>query len=82
MNLIILFLFALEGSAFMLGRALTSVAWGIIADKYGRKPVIIVGTFAVFVSGLLFSFLSFQDLISFSVLLVVVIQYKYCPDLN
>lgn len=35
------------GSSFMLGRALTSVLWGIIADWYGRKPVIIFGTFAV-----------------------------------
>ncbi|GFP93947.1 protein zinc induced facilitator-like 1 [Phtheirospermum japonicum] len=26
------------GSSYMLGRALTSVVWGAIADKYGRKP--------------------------------------------
>ena len=38
-----------EGSAFMLGRALTSVLWGIFADRYGRKPVIIMGTISVLV---------------------------------
>ena len=38
-----------EGSAFMLGRALTSVLWGIVADHYGRKPVIIMGTITVLV---------------------------------
>ncbi|KAK6163113.1 hypothetical protein DH2020_002954 [Rehmannia glutinosa] len=26
------------GSSYMLGRALTSVLWGAIADRYGRKP--------------------------------------------
>ncbi|KAJ1381486.1 MFS transporter superfamily [Sesbania bispinosa] len=26
------------GSTFMLGRCLTSVLWGIVADRYGRKP--------------------------------------------
>jgi MFS family permease len=33
----------------MLGRALTSVAWGMVADRYGRKPVIVIGTIAVLV---------------------------------
>lgn len=28
----------------MLGRALTSTFWGAIADRYGRKPVIIIGS--------------------------------------
>ena len=35
------------GSAFMLGRALTSILWGIIADRYGRKPVVMVGIISV-----------------------------------
>lgn len=48
-----------EGSAFMLGRALTSVLWGIVADRYGRKPVIIMGTISVLVKILLkFKFLA------------------------
>lgn len=42
------------GSAFMLGRALTSVFWGVIADRYGRKPVIILGTSAVVIFNTLF----------------------------
>ncbi|CAM8920178.1 unnamed protein product [Rhodiola kirilowii] len=37
------------GSAFMLGRALTSIVWGTEADRYGRKPVILFGTFSVLV---------------------------------
>ncbi|KAJ8440701.1 hypothetical protein Cgig2_005432 [Carnegiea gigantea] len=46
----------LVGSAFMLGRALTSVAWGVIADKYGRKPVIMLGTVAAVIFNTLFGF--------------------------
>ncbi|XWS08131.1 hypothetical protein CRYUN_Cryun41cG0053400 [Craigia yunnanensis] len=42
------------GSAFMLGRALTSVLWGIFADRYGRKPVIIMGTISVVIFNTLF----------------------------
>ncbi|TYJ36482.1 hypothetical protein E1A91_A05G309600v1 [Gossypium mustelinum] len=42
------------GSAFMLGRALTSVSWGIFADRYGRKPVIIMGTTSVVIFNTLF----------------------------
>nr|GMD45096.1 protein ZINC INDUCED FACILITATOR-LIKE 1-like [Ipomoea batatas] len=44
------------GSAFMLGRALTSVFWGLIADRYGRKPVIIFGTISVVIFNTLFGF--------------------------
>lgn len=42
------------GCAFMLGRALTSVLWGMIADRYGRKPVIIFGTAALVIFNTLF----------------------------
>ncbi|XP_042488195.1 protein ZINC INDUCED FACILITATOR-LIKE 1-like isoform X2 [Macadamia integrifolia] len=42
------------GSAFMLGRALTSVFWGIIADRYGRKPVIMIGTITLVIFNTLF----------------------------
>ena len=34
----------------MFGRALTSVLWGVVADRYGRKPVILVGTASVLVT--------------------------------
>ncbi|XP_014757748.1 protein ZINC INDUCED FACILITATOR-LIKE 1 isoform X2 [Brachypodium distachyon] len=30
------------GAAYMLGRALTSTGWGVIADRIGRKPVIVL----------------------------------------
>ncbi|XP_074574844.1 putative peptide/nitrate transporter At3g43790 isoform X1 [Curcuma longa] len=31
----------------MVGRASTSMLWGIFADKYGRKPVILISIFSV-----------------------------------
>ncbi|KAK9725887.1 hypothetical protein RND81_05G175600 [Saponaria officinalis] len=37
------------GCAFLFGRFLTAVHWGIIADRYGRKPVIIISVMAVVV---------------------------------
>ncbi|XP_057991261.1 protein ZINC INDUCED FACILITATOR 1 isoform X3 [Hevea brasiliensis] len=42
------------GSSFMLGRALTSIFWGVVADRYGRKPVIIMGTFTVVIFNTIF----------------------------
>ncbi|KAI9115322.1 hypothetical protein K1719_013641 [Acacia pycnantha] len=42
------------GSSYMLGRALTSVLWGIFADRYGRKYAIIMGIVAVVVFNTLF----------------------------
>ncbi|PNX93909.1 protein zinc induced facilitator-like 1-like, partial [Trifolium pratense] len=42
------------GSSFMLGRTLTSVLWGMVSDRYGRKPVIIFGVFTVVVFNTLF----------------------------
>ncbi|XP_027342674.1 protein ZINC INDUCED FACILITATOR-LIKE 1-like [Abrus precatorius] len=42
------------GSSFMLGRCLTSVLWGMISDRYGRKPVIIIGIITVVVFNTLF----------------------------
>jgi len=31
----------------MLGRCLTSVLWGVVADRYGRKPVMFTGVVVV-----------------------------------
>lgn len=45
-----LHLIFIEGSSFMIGRALTSLLWGMMADKYGRKPVIMIGTMTLWVS--------------------------------
>ncbi|KAF9592743.1 hypothetical protein IFM89_017313 [Coptis chinensis] len=42
------------GAAFMFGRALTSIMWGVIADRYGRKPVIMIGTASVVLFNTLF----------------------------
>ncbi|CAM8920203.1 unnamed protein product [Rhodiola kirilowii] len=42
------------GSAFMLGRALTSMIWGKAADRYGRKPVIFFGIVSVVIFNTLF----------------------------
>ncbi|XP_038710159.1 protein ZINC INDUCED FACILITATOR-LIKE 1-like isoform X2 [Tripterygium wilfordii] len=44
------------GSSFMFGRALTSLFWGVVADRYGRKPVIIMGTLSVVIFNTLFGF--------------------------
>ncbi|XP_010492151.1 PREDICTED: protein ZINC INDUCED FACILITATOR-LIKE 1-like [Camelina sativa] len=42
------------GCSFMLGRALTSVICGILSDRYGRKPVILIGTSSVVIFNTLF----------------------------
>ncbi|KAE9593927.1 putative major facilitator superfamily [Lupinus albus] len=42
------------GSAFMLGRALTSILWGIVADRYGRKPIVMIGIVSVIIFNTLF----------------------------
>ncbi|XP_045820225.1 protein ZINC INDUCED FACILITATOR 1-like isoform X2 [Trifolium pratense] len=42
------------GSAFMLGRSLTSIPWGMVADRYGRKPVAIIGIISVIIFNSLF----------------------------
>ncbi|PON89740.1 LOW QUALITY PROTEIN: Major facilitator superfamily domain containing protein, partial [Trema orientale] len=45
----LLYLSILEGAAYMFARFLTSFLWGILADRYGRKPVIIFGIVSVLV---------------------------------
>lgn len=42
------------GSSLMFGRFLTSALWGVAADKYGRKPVMIIGISSVVVFNTLF----------------------------
>ncbi|GAB2211376.1 hypothetical protein Droror1_Dr00024688 [Drosera rotundifolia] len=42
------------GSSYMLGRAVTSLFWGVFADRYGRKPVIIIGTIIVVIFNTMF----------------------------
>lgn len=31
----------------MFGRTLTSIVWGMLADRVGRKPVIVISTFSM-----------------------------------
>jgi MFS family permease len=38
------------GASYMLGRALTSIIWGILEDRIGRKPIIIITTFSMLVA--------------------------------
>ncbi|XP_057828134.1 protein ZINC INDUCED FACILITATOR-LIKE 1 isoform X2 [Cryptomeria japonica] len=42
------------GSSFMFGRFLTSALWGMAADKYGRKPVMLIGAASVIIFNTLF----------------------------
>ncbi|KAF7087377.1 hypothetical protein CFC21_090570, partial [Triticum aestivum] len=42
------------GASYMLGRTLTSTAWGMVADRIGRKPVIVLGLFSVILFSALF----------------------------
>ncbi|XP_048570112.1 protein ZINC INDUCED FACILITATOR 1-like isoform X3 [Triticum urartu] len=42
------------GASYMLGRTLTSTAWGMVADRIGRKPVIVLGIFSVLLFSALF----------------------------
>ncbi|KAI3952596.1 hypothetical protein MKW98_015825 [Papaver atlanticum] len=42
------------GCVYMIGRALTSVLWGILADRYGRKPIIILCSSSVIIFNALF----------------------------
>ncbi|XP_057520270.1 protein ZINC INDUCED FACILITATOR-LIKE 1-like [Amaranthus tricolor] len=43
-----------EGSAFMVGRVFTSVIWGMLADRYGRRPVMIFSTSAIVLFNIMF----------------------------
>ncbi|URE39315.1 major facilitator superfamily antiporter [Musa troglodytarum] len=42
------------GSAFMIGRVLTSLFWGIVADRYGRKPVIVISIISIIIFNTMF----------------------------
>jgi len=42
------------GAAFMAGRTVSSFFWGIYADRYGRKPVILIGCASIAVLSVLF----------------------------
>lgn len=43
-------------SSFMLGQLLFSFVWGILSDKYGRRPVLLFGLFTTSLAFLAFGF--------------------------
>ncbi|ONM31318.1 Carbohydrate transporter/ sugar porter/ transporter [Zea mays] len=43
-----------EGASYMCGRAVSSTVWGIVADKYGRKPVIVLTLIAIVIFNTMF----------------------------
>ncbi|CAD6232032.1 unnamed protein product [Miscanthus lutarioriparius] len=42
------------GASYMCGRAISSTVWGIVADKHGRKPVIVLTLVAIVIFNTLF----------------------------
>ncbi|KAL5204576.1 hypothetical protein ABZP36_009447 [Zizania latifolia] len=42
------------GASYMIGRGFASILWGMVADRIGRKPVIVLSIFAVIVLNTLF----------------------------
>lgn len=42
------------GATYFLGRTISAVPWGMFADKYGRKPCIVISILAVIVFNTLF----------------------------
>ncbi|KAG6473964.1 hypothetical protein ZIOFF_067884 [Zingiber officinale] len=61
-------------ASFMVGRASTSMLWGIVADKYGRKPVILISIFSVLVDSIFLR--PFQHTLWFEYKLLDGYQYK------
>ena len=45
-------------AAFCGAQFCTSVAWGTLSDRYGRRPAIVLGTAGAMVGGLVFGFSS------------------------
>jgi MFS family permease len=41
-------------SAFMIPRIFTSALWGYVADRYGRRPVLLIGCYTMFAFQLMF----------------------------
>jgi MFS family permease len=42
------------GASYMFGRAISSTVWGIVADKHGRKPVIVLTLVSIIIFNTLF----------------------------
>ena len=56
-------------SSFMIGRTLSAYFWGLLADRYGRKPVLVMGC--------IFSAI-FQVLFGFSTNFGFCVAFRFC----
>ncbi|KAK7753738.1 hypothetical protein SLS62_004362 [Diatrype stigma] len=45
-------------SAYAVAEALTAMGWGVLSDRYGRKPVVLIGLGGVAISSLIFGLAS------------------------
>src|SRR5690242_1771744 len=41
-------------SAYAVAEAITAMGWGVLSDKYGRKPIVLIGLGGVALSSLIF----------------------------
>lgn len=41
-------------SAYAVAEAMTAMGWGALSDKYGRKPIVLIGLGGVAISSLVF----------------------------
>ena len=41
-------------SAYAVAEALTAIGWGALSDRYGRKPIVLIGLGGVALSSLIF----------------------------
>lgn len=46
----------ITSAVFSLAQSLTAIIWGRASDKYGRKPIILIGLFCTMCTSLLFGF--------------------------
>ena len=45
-------------SAYAVAEAITAMGWGVLSDRYGRKPVVLIGLGGVAISSLIFGLAS------------------------
>ena len=64
----------------MLGRCLTSTVWGIAADRFGRKPVAILGVFSVLVKEIASTTIDQSVILSIPILFYF--SFLYCDPLT
>lgn len=68
-------------SATMLGRIVGSYFWGVVADRYGRRPVIFVSLWATAAFAVAFGLsTTFSWALTFRYERYLVVPYMYVPD--